>query len=144
MFENIPNANLLQRIRAAAEEMVNTLIFISMKNDELSCDKMAFYSRHFENVEFCLNRARTTLAILIFRESLHLFMTNKGIWTTREPTTRGFGSAKRDVIHPRAAVVYNTFYHLFRKHFCTPMHMRRERDGNSNNKSAIYVMRWQW
>ena len=28
---------------------------------------MAFYSRHFEHVEFCLNRVFTALAILIFK-----------------------------------------------------------------------------
>ena len=41
---------------------------------------MVFYSRLFEYIEFCLNRPCPALAILTFRELLHLFMTNKGIY----------------------------------------------------------------
>ena len=37
---------------------------------------MAFDFRPFEDIEFCLNRACTALAILIFRKLLHLFMMN--------------------------------------------------------------------
>ena len=43
--------------------------------------KMAFYSRLFESVEFCLNRACIALAILTLRELLDLFKMNKGIYT---------------------------------------------------------------
>ena len=42
---------------------------------------MAFYCRPFESVKVCLNRACTALVILNFMELLHLFMTNKGIYT---------------------------------------------------------------
>ena len=42
---------------------------------------MTFYSRPFEVVEVCLNRACTALAILNFRELLHLLMTNKPKYT---------------------------------------------------------------
>ena len=69
---------------------------------ELSCDKIAFYSRPFENVNMCLNRAYNALAILIFRELLHLFMRNKGICTNT--LDRHITKSK-----PRAAVkVFNT------------------------------------
>ena len=58
-----------------------TGVSVHLTDYKLSCDKLAFYSRPFKNIEFCLNRACTALAILICREMLHLFTTNKGIYT---------------------------------------------------------------
>ena len=54
-----------------------------MNNYKLSYGKMAFYSRPFDNIEFCFSRACAALVILILRELLHLFMTNNGIYTAR-------------------------------------------------------------
>ena len=55
---------------AQHKRSTNTLIGVSVQLSyyKLSCDKLALHSRPFESVEFCLNRACTTLAILTFRE----------------------------------------------------------------------------
>ena len=37
--------------------------------------------------------------------------------------TNWWGSGKRAVSHPTAAVVYNASYRWFRKRLCTPMHL---------------------
>ena len=44
-----------------------------------------------------------------------------------------WGSAKRDVTHPTATVVYNTYYHLFRKRSYTAA------DRDINTPPAVYV-----
>ena len=44
------------------------------------------------------------------------------VMKTRKPTNWWL-SAKHDDTHPRATVVYNACYHLFRKHLYTPMHL---------------------
>ena len=50
------------------------------------------------------------------------------------------GSAKRDVTHPIATVIYNACYHLFRKHLCITVHRLGHRiDCDNNMTPAIYA-----
>ena len=72
-----------------------TLVRVSVRGTyyQLSCDKMAFYSRPFENVEVCLNRGDTQF----LGELLHVLMTSKGIFakTVNGHITKGKPRAAR-------------------------------------------------
>ena len=51
------------------------------------------------------------------------------------------GSAKRDVTHTTATVVFNAGYHLFRKRVCIAVHrLAWAIDRDNNTIPAVYVM----
>ena len=83
MFGKLYSKPYLTSQEAQHKQSRNISIGVSvhLTDYKLSCDKMALHSIPFESVEYCLNGACTALAILTFRESLHLFKTNKGMYT---------------------------------------------------------------